>query len=57
MYLRCICDLDGKIRGKKCQRCDGWGVTLEQLPPRPAHLRPEQKELPLVIEQREEQSA
>lgn len=35
MYIRCICDLDGKVNGKKCQRCDGWGVTLEAAPQPP----------------------
>ena len=33
-YVRCRCDLEGKIRGKRCPDCDGWGVLLEGLPPR-----------------------
>lgn len=33
-YVRCRCDLEGKIRGKRCPDCDGWGVLLEELPPR-----------------------
>lgn len=33
-YIRCTC-LDGKVRGKRHRDCDGWGVLLEELPPRP----------------------
>lgn len=38
-YIRCTCDLDGKVKGKKHRDCDGWGVLLEELPPRPQWLR------------------
>lgn len=39
MYTRCRCDLDGKVGGKKCKDCGGFGVLLEELPPKPDHLR------------------
>jgi hypothetical protein len=35
MYIRCRCNVDGKINGKKCPDCGGFGVLLEELPPRP----------------------
>lgn len=38
-YIRCTCDLEGRVDGKKPRDCDGWGVLLEELPPRPAHVR------------------
>jgi hypothetical protein len=35
MYIRCICDLDGKLHGERCPHCAGWGVLLRELPPKP----------------------
>ncbi len=47
-WIRCpCCDLDGKVRGRKCQACDGWGILHEELPPKPVNLlmRPRQADL------------
>lgn len=49
-YVRCTCDLEGKVNGKKCRYCDGWGVLLEELPPRPDFTPPGQLGLPLNSE-------
>ena len=43
-YVRCSC-LDGKVRGRRHRDCDGWGVLLEELPP-----RPERGQMPLLAE-------
>ncbi len=35
-WVRCpCCDLDGEVNGRKCQDCDGWGILMEELPPKP----------------------
>lgn len=47
-YVRCSCDLEGKLNGKKHRDCAGWGVLLEELPPKPAHTRRGQLGLPFT---------
>jgi hypothetical protein len=44
-YIRCGCDLEGKLNGARCQYCDGWGILLSEMPPTPI---PGQQPLPFT---------